>query len=627
MPGGVFISNRREDTAGVAGRISDRLRGRLGPSNVFFDVEDMKVGRRWREELAERVSACHALIAVIGREWNPISDKENRHRLDDPNDSVRIEVETAVKRGIPIFPVLVDDAALPHIDSLPESLKPLGEWQWIDISETRFEYDIGRLIAALSSLGLTHLQDDAPEAERGLQENQNRREAPSIAARGRLFSNLRVVTAVAGLAITGATVLSVATSLRRIAANERLASECDRLSTGAQPSSAISACRAALKVSPTNARLQYGLGHALLRSGSHEEGIPLLKQAADHGDARAQIELGELCESGRLGELCESGRGVDRDYVQAFAWYRKAADLGNAAAQINIGRLYEEGLGVQRDPDQAATWYMKAAERGDQEAKLALNRLQQIGQLVASARSDPVHVPTFDELADALPPQATGPPTGETQALATVRFSSDEKAKSFLGRFDGGNCFLIKPLPGSKNPHTYQALGHELEPFQRFESAYRREVGVEADLMLELISAEQCPAIDLVRIGTSNGQKPPRLTLKDHEVGRGKPLVGTISNLAGRRAYLVLVDNDGIAHRLDAKTEPGGDAATFNIPLLPDAASVGPTQMLLAIVSDKSIPAFEALHAARLESAAPQLVEDLRQASASVEAYYFQFVN
>jgi TIR domain len=79
-PGGVFISisYRRKDSFGIAGRISDRLKKRLGDRNIFFDVEDMKAGYRWREQLAERVGSCNALVAVIGKAWNPITGNDNR---------------------------------------------------------------------------------------------------------------------------------------------------------------------------------------------------------------------------------------------------------------------------------------------------------------------------------------------------------------------------------------------------------------------------------------------------------------------------------------------------------------------------------------------------------------------
>ena len=95
------------------------------------------------------------------------------------------------------------------------------------------------------------------------------------------------------------------------------------------------------------------------------------------------------------------------------------------------------------------------------------------------------------------------------------------------------------------------------------------------------ITAEQCPALDLVRLATPDGRQPPRLALKNYEVGSGQPLLGTISDLEGRRLYLVLVDNDGLAHRLEAEVDARGDSATFSVPLTADTSSIGPMQMLL----------------------------------------------
>ncbi len=199
-----------------------------------------------------------------------------------------------------------------------------------------------------------------------------------------------------------------------------------------------------------------------------------------------------------------------------------------------------------------------------------------------------------------------------------------EKAKAFVAAFDGGDCFLIKPLAG---PHSYQVFGREPEPFQRFDSTYKTQVGVEADLRAALITAEECPALDLIRLGTANGAAPPRVELANYSVGRGKPLAGTIMNLAGRRPYLILVDNNGVASRLDVKMQPGGDGATFNVPLTPDRGSVGPMQVLLVVVSPKPIPVLETLRQARLASISARLMDEARVGSASVEAGYFKFAN
>jgi serine/threonine protein kinase len=224
----------------------------------------------------------------------------------------------------------------------------------------------------------------------------------------------------------------------------------------------------------------------------------------------------------------------------------------------------------------------------------------------------------------------TKPPSPTQQTVARAEppaASAEDKAKTFVASFDGGECFLIAPRPGATKPHEYQAVGRVIEPFRRFDSAYKHTVGVEDDLTLALISAEQCPALDLVRLAAPDGRPPPRLTLKAYEVGRGQPLSGTISGLERRRLYLILVDNDGLVHRLETKIDPSGDSATFSVPLTADASSLGPMQMLLAIASDKPVPSLEALHSANLKLIASRLVDDVRAASASVGADYFKFVN
>ena len=260
----------------------------------------------------------------------------------------------------------------------------------------------------------------------------------------------------------------------------------------------------------------------------------------------------------------------------------------------------------------------------------------------AAAPAAPASVPTPQTVARVETPRPEAPAAGtaappaaapaQTANLAPpipppiAPASPEEKAKTFIASFDGGECFLIEPLPGATRPHQYQAVGREIEPFRRFDAAYKREVGVEADLTVAPISAAQCPALDLVRLAPV-GQEPPRLTLKTYEVGPGKPLQGTISNLEGHHPYLVLVDNDGVAHRLEVTVDASGDSATFDVPLTPDASSVGPMQMLLAVVSDKPIPALDTLRSTKLKLIASRLVDEARRASASVAADYFKFVN
>lgn len=205
--------------------------------------------------------------------------------------------------------------------------------------------------------------------------------------------------------------------------------------------------------------------------------------------------------------------------------------------------------------------------------------------------------------------------------------SSIDKARAFVSGFDGGDCFLVRPMSGSGGSHAYLAVGRDLQPFQRFDSGYTSEVGAEPQLSLRLIAPSECPALDLIRLGAAEGGAAPRIELANYSVGRGKPLSGTIANLEGRRLFLVLVGDDGVARRLDAKAIPGRDAATFSVPLTPDASSIGPMQILLAIVSAKPIPALETFRSGPVNNIATQLVGEARGGSVSVEADFFKFVN
>jgi hypothetical protein len=181
--GGVFISYRREDSGGFAGRIYDRLISRLGRDGVFFDVDNIPPGLDFVDVLSERVGKCDALVAIIGRAWNPVSGKDRRPRIDDPNDFVRVEIETALARGVRVIPVLVDGAAMPRAEHLPESLKKLTRRQGIEISHARFDSDAERLTEALSQLEEELGKRETREAESAAPPADEERREPEAALR------------------------------------------------------------------------------------------------------------------------------------------------------------------------------------------------------------------------------------------------------------------------------------------------------------------------------------------------------------------------------------------------------------------------------------------------------------
>lgn len=144
----VFISYRRADSAGIVGRICDRLDSQFGRDNIFVDVDSIPPGVDFREHLGQELDRCDALVAVIGNYWH--TDQAGQRRLDDPADFVRIEVETALGRGVPVIPVLVNDARMPGEQELPASLGQLPYRNAIEVGHGRdFNTHITRLVDAI----------------------------------------------------------------------------------------------------------------------------------------------------------------------------------------------------------------------------------------------------------------------------------------------------------------------------------------------------------------------------------------------------------------------------------------------------------------------------------------------
>lgn len=147
---GVFISYRRSDASGYAGRLFDCLDGHFGNSVVFMDVDSIEEGSDYVEVIRSRLASCHVMIVLIGTDWLTVEGEEGKPRLDDPQDFVRLEIEAALERGIPIIPALVGGASAPAESDLPPSLQALARRQAVTIHDERFRYDASRLIKAVS---------------------------------------------------------------------------------------------------------------------------------------------------------------------------------------------------------------------------------------------------------------------------------------------------------------------------------------------------------------------------------------------------------------------------------------------------------------------------------------------
>lgn len=145
----LFISYRRDDSAGYSGRVHDHLQREFGSNLLFMDVDSIPLGVNFNKVLVEEVAKCDVLLAVIGPDWLDARDEKGHRRLDNPDDFVRIEIGTALKRGIPVIPILLQGTRVPKADQLPNDLKELALRNGLDVRHASFSEDMERLIRGL----------------------------------------------------------------------------------------------------------------------------------------------------------------------------------------------------------------------------------------------------------------------------------------------------------------------------------------------------------------------------------------------------------------------------------------------------------------------------------------------
>jgi hypothetical protein len=188
MPG-LFISYRRDDSQGFAGRLADDLEQILGPHRVFSDVE-IPAGSDFTEVLNRAIAGCDALLVVLGRRWAGDATAHAPSRLFDPGDWVRAEIESAFAQRKVVVPVLVGQATMPAPQTLPAPLQRLTRLQAARLDDRHWDIDRDHLLQRLREL-LPSLAEAVPAvhdtpasaldelARRALDALRSRRPVPS----------------------------------------------------------------------------------------------------------------------------------------------------------------------------------------------------------------------------------------------------------------------------------------------------------------------------------------------------------------------------------------------------------------------------------------------------------------
>jgi TIR domain-containing protein len=159
----IFLNYRREDAAGHAGRLWDALSEGIedqpgfDESQIFMDIDTIEPGVDFREAIRKAVEASDVFLTVIGRHWLTATDSKGRRRLDNPADFVRVEIESALQRAaqhhdVRVVPTRVQGADMPSVEELPDGLADLAHRNAIELTDERWRYDVGRLLASLKKL-------------------------------------------------------------------------------------------------------------------------------------------------------------------------------------------------------------------------------------------------------------------------------------------------------------------------------------------------------------------------------------------------------------------------------------------------------------------------------------------
>lgn len=152
----IFINYRRLDTEGYVGRLYDHLLKQFKSHDIFMDVQNIEPGADFVEVLENAVSECDIFLAVMGPHWGTLKNEQGERRLDEWNDFVRIELESALKQNKIVIPVLMGGARMPNPSILPDSIKSLSRRNAISLSHSRFASDVEDLITFMRDMLPSH---------------------------------------------------------------------------------------------------------------------------------------------------------------------------------------------------------------------------------------------------------------------------------------------------------------------------------------------------------------------------------------------------------------------------------------------------------------------------------------
>jgi hypothetical protein len=148
----VFVSYRRDDVPDATHRLVEHLEQRFGKQGVFLDVDRIPAGRPFAQVISEWVIECKVFLVIIGHNWPGTRNERGIPRIKGASDFVRLEVEAALAAGVAVIPVLIEDAPVPAVEDLPESMAALPSLQAFKLTRDHWAIDVERLERTMEAI-------------------------------------------------------------------------------------------------------------------------------------------------------------------------------------------------------------------------------------------------------------------------------------------------------------------------------------------------------------------------------------------------------------------------------------------------------------------------------------------
>ncbi len=230
-------------------------------------------------------------------------------------------------------------------------------------------------------------------------------------------------------------------------------------------------------------------------------------------------------------------------------------------------------------------------------------------------------------------PSPTPPPAALDNSLAKLEKNSPssptplpgislaEKVRSYIEKYDGGNCFFVVPVAISEHAAVIEGFGSSTEPFRSFDAAFQRSIGFEADIGVREVTEQQCPAITFLARLRGENARAPHLDIDREALHNGDVLNGMVDHYGTRQVALFLVSDAGTVQNLSNLLKPGTDAKIFNIGIKrPEGTAGRQPQLLIAVTGPLPVNALQAGESAKADQFFVRVLSEAARSGATLSA-------